>query len=1246
MKYKDLISFEPIESVIKLVDSNKKSTARQLVKDYVISDEMAERLTSLVIPELQFEEPGDNKGIFIVGNYGTGKSHLMSVISSIAEDETLLVDLSYKEVSESAKSIAGKFIVIRCEIGASEMSLRDIIIGELEEHLRELDIDFSFPAANTIPNHIHSFEEMMSLFHQKYPDKGLLFVVDELLDYLRTRKDQALILDLNFLREIGEVTKSLRFRFIAGLQEAIFDNDRFAFVATSLLRVKDRFDQVHIAKNDVKYVVSNRLLRKNADQLVKIKEYLTPFAKYYGNMNERMDEFVSLFPVHPDYINTFEHVTVVEKREVLKTLSLSMRNILEDVLPDDRPGLIAYDSYWKILTDNTSFRTIPEIKDVIECSEVLETRIEQAFTRPAYKPMAVRIISGLSVHRLTTGDIYSPVGATPEELRDSLCLYDSNVGELGGVPAEDLLSLVETVLREIHKTVNGQFISSNPDNRQYYLDLKKTEDYDALIEKKAGTLDNTILDRYYSSALSQLMECSTQTHCTGYNIWEYELEWRDRCASRMGYLFFGAPNQRSTAVPERDFYLYFIQPYDPAKFRDEKKGDEVFFRLKSDDEEFLTAIKNYAGASELAGTSSGSAKTTYISKAEGYLRKVTGWLSKNVYSAFEITYQGESKSLIDWNRNRSLKDFSARDSDRGVNFRDLINTVAGVCLDPHFADIAPDYPVFSIMIRNSSRKQAVKDTLRLIANQSRTKQAVAVADALELLDGERFAPEKSRYVKYILDLMKEKGTGQVVNRSEILTDILGPEYMDPDGARLEPEWVVVLLAAIVYSGDGVLAIPGQKFDSTSVGKLASTPVDDLIDFKHVEPPKDWNLPVLKSLCELLDLAPGYGQMITQSDNNPVAEIQKKISERIEDIVTTKRSAERGITLWGEDLVFKSDLGRMCASLDDAKSFFESVQRYSTPGSFKNFKYNGSDISNVRQELDVLDEMKAYLDYVHKFGQICGWLTTAKEILPEGDEWSASVDSVKSRVIDDIRRMDKNKLKKYSGNLSSELNDLKRKYTDIYLKLHSNARLSRSDDERKNALINDSRFKDAEGLSVISLIPNRELKNFREELGGLKTCYNLLKEDLEKSPVCPHCGFRPSLEIHSNSKNIAAHLILENLDEELDGMLERWTTILLNNLKDPVSQEAVKLLSTDESAAVEDFLSSGERPCPVDSVFTGAINEIFSGLKGINIFADEIYSALKSSGGAATPDELKKIFNDFVNDKIKDQDSSKVRFVLE
>jgi hypothetical protein len=56
-------------------------------------------------------------------------------------------------------------------------------------------------------------------------------------------------------------------------------------------------------------VVAERLLKKTAEQQVKIREYLTAFAKFYGRMNERMDEFVRLFPVHPDYIDTFERVT-------------------------------------------------------------------------------------------------------------------------------------------------------------------------------------------------------------------------------------------------------------------------------------------------------------------------------------------------------------------------------------------------------------------------------------------------------------------------------------------------------------------------------------------------------------------------------------------------------------------------------------------------------------------------------------------------------------------------------------------------------------------------------------------------------------------------------------------------------------------------------------------------------------------------------------------------------------------------
>jgi hypothetical protein len=160
----------------------------------------------------------------IVGNYGTGKSHLMSVLSALAEDESSVSLIRNRSVATAAKRIAGKFDVIRTEIGAVTMPLRDILVAEIEEHLAKRGITYSFPPQSTIINNKRAFEDMMTRFQAKYPDKGLLVVVDELLDYLRSRKDQELVLDLIFLREVGEVCKDLRFRFMAGIQEAIFDS--------------------------------------------------------------------------------------------------------------------------------------------------------------------------------------------------------------------------------------------------------------------------------------------------------------------------------------------------------------------------------------------------------------------------------------------------------------------------------------------------------------------------------------------------------------------------------------------------------------------------------------------------------------------------------------------------------------------------------------------------------------------------------------------------------------------------------------------------------------------------------------------------------------------------------------------------------------------------------------------------------------------------------------------------------------
>jgi hypothetical protein len=92
------------------------------------------------------------------------------------------------------------------------------------------------------------------------------------------------------------------------------------------------------------------------------------------------------------------------------------------------------------------------------------------------------------------------------------------------------------------------------------------------------------------------------------------------------------------------------------------------------------------------------------------------------------------------------------------------------------------------------------------APNEQSQQATAVLDALELLDGDRLNAHRSKYANYILSLLRQKGHGQVLNRAELLQDVLGVEYMAPNQYRLEPEWVVVLAAALVYNGDVVKVV--------------------------------------------------------------------------------------------------------------------------------------------------------------------------------------------------------------------------------------------------------------------------------------------------------------------------------------------------------------------------------------------------------------------------------------------------------
>jgi len=547
------------------------------------------------------------------------------------------------------------------------------------------------------------------------------------------------------------------------------------------------------------------------------------------------------------------------------------------------------------------------------------------------------------------------------------------------------------------------------------------------------------------------------------------------------------------------------------------------------------------------------------------------------------------------------------------------------------------------LITGRNRAQAAQDALRAIGGQNRTKQATAALDALELLDGEKIEAYKSKYTRFILDIVKAKGHGQVINRNEIIQDDHGLEYMNPGGSRLEPEWITVLIAALVYSGDIVLSIPGKKFDATCLAQLAATGMDELIRFKHLEQPKEWNIPALKAMFELLGMTPGMAQLVTQGNDEPIQNLQQSVGKIVKRIVMTQQTLREGLSFWGLDLLVMSDEWRVASEeLSRAKAFFESLQAYTSPGKLKNFRYSMDEVKAHEKAVKALDDLNALREFVMDHSPTASWLSTAEGVLPPEHDWVDRMKTTRQDVLEMLKQADLTELASQSQNVGAKLQQLKKDYIVVYIGLHTKARLGINDDKRKAALMGDHRLQTLLKLAGIDLMPRQQLTDYQNRLAGLKSCFALTEHNLEATPACSHCGFRPSVE----TGTAPGSQMIEQMDNDLDAMVGNWTSTLLGNLEDPITQANMDLLKVDDREPLEAFIKSRELPVPLDTNFVHALKEVLSGLVKVSVKAQELQKALQIESGPATPAEIKKRFDDFIDQLTKGKDPAKVRFVME
>lgn len=1224
MKYSELISFNPIEDVIQLTTADNAEKARGYVQSYVMSDTMAENMKAAVIDQLQMDEVVDNHGVLIVGNYGTGKSHLMSVISAVCNDAENLQYIQNQKFADAMKPVAGKFEVLRIEIGGVTMGLREILFGFIQEDFHKRGIKYDVPDFATVKDNKQLIKDMMTVFQSKYPDKGYLIVVDEFLSYLTSRNEREIVLDLEFFRALGEMCSKSKLRVIFGVQEKIFENPKFSFVSDTLMHVKDRFTQLVITKEATAYVVSERILKKTSEQKARIREHLEKFCNLYTGMSSKLDQFVDLFPIHPSYIDVFNKVYLIENRHILKNISLTIKDIFNTDVPDAAPGVISFDNYWPAIKGNGLLKSDPTISRVLTASGQLEEIINRAFPKPAYKPLAIQIIYALSVHRLTTNGLDVQFGLTAENLKDDLCLHLP-------MPEQDadfLLGAVNATLRTIMTTVSGQFIIYNEGNNQYYIDVDKVVDYDEKIKQRATLVAEGELNRYFYQVVYSCLEWDKKQYVSGFNIYEHDLNWASHNIFREGYLFMGLPGERSTAQPERDFYIHIMPPYGKNAPSRNDVDDEVYFYFKGNDD-VKEKIRLFTAAMLQADISEGKDKEAYLGKAAVLRKQIIKYLNDSKSTCFDVVYKKERRQMIEVLKGHYNKD---------ATFGETIDIAASMCLDAYFNSIYPNYPIMKTRITRKNMADNARVAFDHFAGR-KTQQSTMMLQSFGILDGDKIRPEGSMYASYYIDKVKALPNQGVLNYSDLF---------EPDGLYWERDkkfriWNIftpIIFLSLVYAGYGVLTLKnGDTLNAATLDKVPRMGVLDLYEFKYISRPAQISMAELKKLFEALDINPALLDN-PNSREKAVEELLKKAQSLCNSAVILENKLNLTFELWGESLVNQQTLQRMRTACDAIKNEFSNYNaRFNTPAKLNNFTLTIEQVEKLEEHIALMSRIPEFLTFKSECSTVVSYISSI-EYIDLGVDMKERIENAKASfraARDSI--LDKNVSGEAAAqSIQAELEQIKDKYIAIYFEEHKKKRLSIDDAKRKGTIQESQMLTNLRKLKGIDILSSSKLTQIEQDLAALRVCYDLTPADLKQTVLCPHCHF--SLEDHA--KNVYGQL--DNLEDRIDALTGEWTRTLLDTISDPLVLNQKQFLSAKQVEVIDAFVQSGTLPAKVDDFFVNSILALLKNYEPVIVSVEDLAHKLEELPPMDEASFMQKLTS-IISAYTKGKDASTLRIVV-
>ena len=476
MNYRDCLQFEPFGERLRLTAATDPATASRLLADFRLSPSLATALTEQILPQLRCDESSDPKAVLLVGPRGAGKTHFLAAICRLAEDSEIAPGESSANpqaaLPAAGTCLAGRFRVFRTVLVPCAQSLREIIVGSLQNYLRSQGIQSAFPLAAGGAEDGSSLVAMMNEFQRTDPERGLLIAIDDLDEFLAVKGGPELAADLEFLRTLGAVCRRSKLRVIATTLRPLPELAPSKESVTAGETFRPNWAEVTLGIEHLTFLLG-LIVGKTGEQRALVKSHLAKFVGHYERMAARMDEFVALFPFHPDCLAVVDRCAFSASPHLLRRFSDALALKLDDTIDETAPGIISYDHFFPGWIVAASDGDPPEHTAVRHFVKTADARLDRCIVRVENRPIARRILHALALRRLGVADFYGPGGTTADELREGLCLFRTVLASDDETVAAVLRREVQTTLDELRRCDGGRVLALTCEDDRYDLRFRK-----------------------------------------------------------------------------------------------------------------------------------------------------------------------------------------------------------------------------------------------------------------------------------------------------------------------------------------------------------------------------------------------------------------------------------------------------------------------------------------------------------------------------------------------------------------------------------------------------------------------------------------------------------------------------------------------------------------------------------------------------------------------------------------------------